>query len=179
MRRATISHDAGASVCKAVASVAAGVAVRRSPIACEALIDERKKLERELAELRKQLAMGGGRTDGGENVVTVGDTKYYSIKVEGLGKNQLLALADQAKINVGSALWQLPMTAPDGKASIVVGVTSDLTSRFNAIELVRVGSAALGGKGGGGRPDMAQAGGPDGGKADDALAAIKQAVALA
>jgi len=65
----------------------------------------------------------------------------------------------------------------EGRAGLIVGVTADLTSRFSAVDLVRAGSAVLGGKGGGGRPDMAQAGGPDAGKADDALAAIKSAIA--
>ncbi len=65
----------------------------------------------------------------------------------------------------------------EGRAGLIVGVTNDLTSRFNAVELVRVGSQVLGGKGGGGRPDMAQAGGPDAGKADEALAAIRAAIA--
>ena len=86
--------------------------------------------------------------------------------------NDLKALADDAKAKVKSGVVAIANTAPDGKGGLVVGVTGDLTSRFNAVDLVRVGAVALGGKGGGGRPDLAQAGGPDGAKADAALDAI-------
>jgi alanyl-tRNA synthetase len=85
----------------------------------------------------------------------------------------LKSLADEAKESVGSGVVAIVAASEDGKASLVVAVTADLTSRFNAVELVRLGSAALGGKGGGGRPDMAQAGGPDGAKAAAALAAVE------
>jgi alanyl-tRNA synthetase len=88
----------------------------------------------------------------------------------------LKSLADDLKKEVGSGVVALVSTA-DGKASLVVGVTEDLTGRISAVDLVRVGSAALGGKGGGGRPDMAQAGGPDGAKAQAAVDAIEQALA--
>ena len=86
----------------------------------------------------------------------------------------LKSLADEAKQKVGSGVVAIAAASEDGKASIVVAVTPDLTSRFNAVELVRLGSAALGGKGGGGRPDMAQAGGPDGAKTHEALAAVEE-----
>ena len=85
-------------------------------------------------------------------------------------------LADDLKRQVGTGVVAL-ITVNEGKASLVVGVTEDLSSRFNAVELVRAGSEAVGGKGGGGRPDMAQAGGPDGDKADEALAAIESTLA--
>ena len=85
-------------------------------------------------------------------------------------------MADEAKANLGSGVVAIANTGLDGKASLVVAVTADLTSRFNAVELVRLGSAALGGKGGGGRPDMAQAGGPDGAKTHEALAAVEEGV---
>ena len=88
----------------------------------------------------------------------------------------LKSLADEAKQNVGSGVVVIAAASEDGKASIVVAVTPDLTNRFNAVELVRLGSAALGGKGGGGRPDMAQAGGPDGAKTREALAAVEAGV---
>ena len=84
-----------------------------------------------------------------------------------------------ARRRVGSGVVAIVGVADDGKAGIVVGVTDDLTARFSAVDLVRRGAEALGGKGGGGRPDMAQAGGPDGGKADAALAAIEAAIAEA
>ena len=97
--------------------------------------------------------------------------------VEGIEMKDLKSLADDGKKQLGSGVVAIVGVTEDGKAGIVVGVTSDLTARFNAVELVRVGSEALGGKGGGGRPDMAQAGGPDGAKADAALAAIEKAMA--
>jgi alanyl-tRNA synthetase len=96
--------------------------------------------------------------------------------VEGVAAKDLKALADDAKAKLGSGVVAFITTA-DGKASLVVGVTSDLTARVSAVDLVRAGSEALGGKGGGGRPDMAQAGGPDNGRAKDALAAIEQRLA--
>ena len=88
--------------------------------------------------------------------------KFYARAVSGVDMKDLKSLADEAKQSVGSGVAAIAASSEDGKASIVVAVTPDLTSRFNAVELVRLGSAALGGKGGGGRPDMAQAGGPDG-----------------
>ena len=88
----------------------------------------------------------------------------------------LKSLADKAKQSVGSGVVAIAATAEDGKASLVVAVTADQTSRFNAVDLVRLGSAALGGKGGGGRPDMAQAGGPDGANAGKALEAVEEAI---
>ena len=96
--------------------------------------------------------------------------------VQGLDAKDLKPLADEAKARLGSGVVAIANSSPDGKASIVVAVTPDLTSRFNAIELVRLGSAALGGKGGGGRPDMAQAGGPDGARTREALAAVEEGV---
>jgi alanyl-tRNA synthetase len=89
----------------------------------------------------------------------------------------LKSLADDGKKQLGSGVVAIVGVTEDGKAGVVVGVTADLTSRYNAVDLVRVASEALGGKGGGGRPDMAQAGGPDGAKADAALAAIEKAMA--
>ena len=89
----------------------------------------------------------------------------------------LKPMADEMKKQVGSGVIAL-IAVNEGKASLVVAVTEDLTSRFSAVELVKVGAAAVGGKGGGGRPDMAQAGGPDGAKANDALTAIEQAMAV-
>ena len=96
--------------------------------------------------------------------------------VSGIELKDLKALADEGKKQVGSGVVAIVATAEDGRAGIVVGVTPDLTSRFNAVNLVRVASEALGGKGGGGRPDMAQAGGPDGANAAAALAAIEKAM---
>jgi len=139
-----------------------------------ALLDERRKLERELMETRRALATGGGAT--ATQVKDVGGIRYSPRLVDGVPAKDLKSLADDLKKEVGSGVVALVSTA-EGKASLVVGVTEDLTGRINAVDLVRVGSAALGGKGGGGRPDMAQAGGPDGAKAQAAVDAIEQALA--
>jgi alanyl-tRNA synthetase len=141
----------------------------------EALIDDKRKLERELAEARRKLAMGGGATET-DAARDVGGVKLYARAISGVDMKDLKSLADEAKQNVGSGVVAIAAASEDGKASIVVAVTPDLTSRFNAVELVRLGSAALGGKGGGGRPDMAQAGGPDGAKMREALAAVEEGV---
>jgi alanyl-tRNA synthetase len=106
----------------------------------------------------------------------VGNVKLMARVVEGIEMKDLKSLADDGKKQLGSGVVAIVGVTGDGKAGVVVGVTGDLTSRYNAVELVKVASEALGGKGGGGRPDMAQAGGPDGSKADAALAAIEKAI---
>jgi alanyl-tRNA synthetase len=148
------------------------------PARLAALLDERKKLERELSDARRKLAMGGGAAANGSAgaVRTIGDVKLMARAVEGIDIKDLKSLADEGKKQLGSGVVALVGVTGEGKAGIVVGVTNDLTSRFNAVDLVRKGAEALGGKGGGGRPDMAQAGGPDGAKADAALAAIVSAL---
>jgi alanyl-tRNA synthetase len=147
------------------------------PARVVALLDERKKLERELSDARKKLAMGGGgKADGADDVRNVGDVKLLARAVSGIELKDLRSLADEGKKQVGSGVVAIVGLSPDGKAGVVVGVTDDLTKRFNAVDLVRKGAEALGGKGGGGRPDMAQAGGPDGAKADAALKAIEGAL---
>ena len=142
------------------------------------LLDERKKLERDLSEAKKKLAMGGGgKVDSDSaDVRQVNGVKLLARSVSGIDLKDLRSLADEGKRQVGSGVVAIVATAADGKAGIVVGVTDDLTKRFNAVELVKKGAEALGGKGGGGRPDMAQAGGPDGSKAEDALKAIEAAL---
>jgi alanyl-tRNA synthetase len=150
------------------------------PARIAALMEERKKLERDLSDARKKLAMGGGATNGGAaagGVREAGGVKLLARAVEGVETKDLKSLVDDGKKQIGSGVVAIVGVTEDGKAGLVVGVTSDLTSRFNAVELVRKGSEALGGKGGGGRPDMAQAGGPDGAKANAALSAIEQAMA--
>ena len=141
-----------------------------------AVLEDRKKLERELAEAKKKLAMGGAKSDGADGVRVVGDVKLMARAVEGIELKDLRSLADEGKKKVGSGVVAIVGVTGEGKAGIVVGVTNDLVERFNAVDLVRKGAEALGGKGGGGRPDMAQAGGPDGSKADAALAAIEAAL---
>ena len=119
---------------------------------------------------------GGGGNAAADGVRTVGDVKLLARAVDGIDLKDLRSLADEVKKQVGSGVVAIVGRSEDGKAGIVVGVTADLTARFRAVDLVRKGAEALGGKGGGGRPDMAQAGGPDGSKAEAALAAIESAI---
>ncbi|MGX7744957.1 alanine--tRNA ligase [Rhodopseudomonas parapalustris] len=148
------------------------------PSRITALMDERKKLERELSEARKKLAMGGSASGDGaaSDVRDIGGIKLMARAVEGIEIKDLKGLVDQGKKQIGSGVIALVATSEDGKGSIVVGVTPDLVSRFSAVDLVRKASEVLGGKGGGGKPDMAQAGGPDGSKAAAALDAIAAAI---
>ncbi len=142
-----------------------------------ALVEERKQLERELTDAKKKLAMGGsGKSDGADGLRTIGDFKLMARAVEGIELKDLRSLADEGKKKVGSGVVAIVGVTGDGKAGVVVGVTNDLVARFNAVDLVKKGAEVLGGKGGGGRPDMAQAGGPDGSKANAALAAIEAAL---
>ncbi len=140
-----------------------------------ALIEERRKLERELTEARKKLAMGGGGA-AADPVREVAGAKLLARAVTGIEMKDLKSLADEAKARVGSGVVAIVGVADDGKAGVVVGVTPDLTERFDAVALVRAASEQLGGKGGGGRRDMAQAGGPDGSKAQEALDAVAAAM---
>jgi alanyl-tRNA synthetase len=151
------------------------VPLEEMPGRIEELLDERKKLERDLSEAKKKLAMGGGKSEASD-VRQVNGIKLLARAVSGIELKDLRSLADEGKRQVGSGVVAIVATSEDGKAGIVVGVTDDLTKRFNAVELVKKGAEALGGKGGGGRPDMAQAGGPDGSKAEDALKAIEAAL---
>ena len=138
------------------------------------LADDRRRLERELAEAKKALALAGPAQSGdGDAVQDIGGIKAVLRLVEGVSAKDLKGLADEAKAKIGSGVVAFVAVA-DGKASLVVGVTDDLTARLNAVDLVKAGAAALGGKGGGGRADMAQAGGPDGANAAQALSAIEQ-----
>ncbi len=143
----------------------------------EALMDERRKLERELADAKRKLAMGGSQGGSADAVREVNGVKFLGKPVSGVDPKDLKGMADEAKASLGSGVVTLIGVSDDGKASAVVAVTEDLVGRFSAVDLVRVVSAALGGKGGGGRPDMAQAGGPDGAKADEAIEAIATALA--
>jgi len=144
-----------------------------------ALLEERRKLERDLAEARRKLAMGGGSAGGDDPVKDVAGIKLMARAVTGVEMKDLKSLADEGKKRLGSGVVAIVGVAEDGKAGIVVGVTEDLTAKVDAVALVRVGSEKLGGKGGGGRRDMAQAGGPDGAQAEAALAAIEAALAAA
>ncbi|WP_419696854.1 alanine--tRNA ligase [Mesorhizobium muleiense] len=150
------------------------------PARVEALLDERKKLEKELTEARKKLALGDRSPAGvpAENE-TIAGVGFLGKAVSGVAPKDLKPLADAGKKSLGSGVVVFVGASEDNKASVVVGVTDDLTGRFSAVDLVRVASAALGGQGGGGRPDMAQAGGPDASRAEDAIAAVKAALEAA
>ncbi len=147
------------------------------PARLQALLDERRKLERELSETRKKLALGGaGQTAAGPEMID--GVAFIGRVLDGVNAKELRGLIDAEKQRHPSAVIAL-IAVNDGKASIATGVTDDLTARVSAVELVRAAAEAVGGKGGGGRPDMAQAGGPDGAAADQALAAVRQALRTA
>jgi alanyl-tRNA synthetase len=146
------------------------------PTRVAALIEERRRLERELAEAKKALALGGGKSADAQGPEQVGGHGFIGQVIEGLDPKGLRGLVDDAKKRVGSGIVAL-VAVNDGRATVAVGVTDDLTGRRNAVDLVRAAVAALGGQGGGGRPDMAQGGGPDGSKAQEALSAVRSALA--
>ena len=168
-RQAELAKEAAATIKASANDLPARVAQ---------LAEDRRRLERELQEARKSLALAGpARSDAGESSTkSVGGIKTILRTVEGVSAKDLKSLADEAKAKLGSGIVALVAIA-DGRASLVVGVTDDLKERISAVDLVRLGAETLGGKGGGGRPDMAQAGGPDGEKAADALAAIEKRLA--
>lgn len=141
------------------------------------LMDERKKLERELADAKKQLALGGGAGGSAASAIDVNGIQFLGQVVENIAAKELKGLVDDAKQSLKSGVVAIAGVSEDGKAGVVVGVTDDLTDKFSAVELVRIASEAVGGKGGGGRPDMAQAGGPDGDKAQAAIDAIEASLA--
>ena len=140
------------------------------------LLDERRRLERELAEAKKQLALGGGGGAAPSADEQIAGVKFSGQVLHGMEAKELRGLLDEAKKRLGSGVAAIA-AVNDGRATFAVAVTDDLTGRFNAVDLVRAGVEALGGKGGGGRPDMAQGGGPDGAKADEAIAAVRAALA--
>jgi alanyl-tRNA synthetase len=148
-----------------------------TPARVTALLEERKKLERELTNAQQSLALSGGaaRQDRPDYEVVNG-TKFYVIQVKDNDPKNLKPLADKAKLKIESGVVAIANTTSDGRVSLVVGVTDDLVPRFNAVDLVRKGAEILGGKGGGGKPNMAQAGGPDGSKTDAAIEAVKAAL---
>ncbi|HJW41251.1 MAG TPA: alanine--tRNA ligase [Rhizomicrobium sp.] len=165
--QAEIARDAAAALKTTASELPARVA---------ALSEERRKLERELVEARKQLALGAPAPTTTRTAEKRGDGLAIDARiVEGVAPKDLKSLVDGAKSQLGSGVVAFVAVA-DGRASLVVGVTDDLTGRISAVDLVKLGAEALGGKGGGGRPDMAQAGGPDGDKAESALDAIRRHV---
>ena len=148
-----------------------------APARVSALVEERKRLEKELAEAKRALALGGGGSgDAGPANEDIGGVTFSGQVIEGLSPKELRPLLDEAKTRMGSGIAAI-CAVNDGKGAFAVAVTDDLNERFSAVDLVRIGVEALGGKGGGGRPDMAQGGGPDGSKAEAALAAVRDAIA--
>ena len=156
---------------------AAAAAVRAAPADLPAritqLVEDKRKLERDLAEARKALALGGGKAETATRLIA--GVTLAARTLDGVPARELKSMVDALKKEIGSGVVVL-IAREDGKASLVVGVTDDLTKTHSAVDLVKAGALALGGKGGGGRPDMAQAGGPDAGKADEAIAAIEAAL---
>ena len=136
------------------------------------LVEERRKLEREISDLRRKLATGSSATQAAE---TIGNIQFVGKVLDDVPAKDLKPMADELKAS-GDAMVVCLIARADDKASLVVAVSDAATDSFNAVDLVRIGAQALGGKGGGGRADMAQAGGPDGSKAEEALAAIRQAL---
>ena len=166
-RQAEIAREAAAALKTSAAELPGRVA---------ALAEERRRLERELTEAKKALALAGPAKGGDDGVRSIAGLKVVLRAVDGVSPKDLKGLADEAKTRLGSGVVAF-VAAADGKASLVVGVTDDLTARISAVDLVRLGAEALGGKGGGGRPDMAQAGGPDAAAGPRALAAIEKRLA--
>jgi alanyl-tRNA synthetase len=144
------------------------------PARIAALVEDKRRLERELAEARRALATGGSAA--GPAIEEIGGVKATLQCLAGVPGRELKPLVDDLKAKLGSGVAAV-ISVEDGKASVVVGVTADLAGRIDAVGLVRLAVAELGGKGGGGRPDMAQGGGPEGAKAEQALAALRQALA--
>ncbi|MEO3433736.1 alanine--tRNA ligase [Inquilinus sp. CAU 1745] len=170
-----VAHTALQEKLLAEAAMAAKATAGELPARVTALVEDRRRLEREVSDLRRKLASGGGAAQGAEAKEIAG-VKFAGRVLEDMPAKDLKPMADELKKSLGSGIVAL-VAVNDGKASLVVGVTDDLAGRFSAVDLVRAGSQAVGGKGGGGRPDMAQAGGPDGDRAADALAAIEGALA--
>ena len=144
------------------------------PERVKALMDERKSLSNEVVQLRRELAMAGGGTAAAPQAVDVGGIKFMAQVLQGVTGKDLPALVDEFKANLGSGAVLL-IADTGGKAAVAGGVTKDLTNRISAVDIVKAAVAELGGKGGGGRPDMAQGGGAS---ADNADAAIAAATAL-
>jgi len=141
------------------------------------LLSDRKKLEQELSEARKKLALAGPPGTAGEAEITkIGDIEFIGRVLEGINPKELRGLMDDTKKKLSSGVAVL-VAVNEGKAGVSVGVTADLIERFSAVDLVKLAAIAVGGTGGGGRPDMAQAGGPDGASAEQAVAAIRDALA--
>jgi alanyl-tRNA synthetase len=146
------------------------------PARIAVLVEERRRLERELADAKKALALGGGGKTEAAGPETVGGVAFLAQHVEGLDPKGLRGLVDDAKASLGSGVSMI-VAVNEGRASVAAGVTADLVERVSAVDLVKTAVAALGGQGGGGRPDMAQGGGPDGARAAEAIDAVRAQLA--
>jgi alanyl-tRNA synthetase len=146
------------------------------PARVAALLEDRRRLERELAEAKKALALGGGKAADSAGPEQIAGLGFIGQVIDGLDPKGLRGVVDDAKKRVGSGVVAL-VAVTDGRATAAVGVTDDLAGRLSAVDLVRKAVAELGGQGGGGRPDMAQGGGPNGARAADALQAVRAALA--
>ena len=145
------------------------------PARVAALVEERKRLEKELVEAKKALAMGGGAKSAAGGPEQIGGRAFLGQVIDGLDPKSLRSEIDALKQRLGSGVAAL-VAVNEGRGSVAVGVTDDLAGQVSAVELVKAAVAALGGQGGGGRPDMAQGGGPNGSRADDALNAVRDAL---
>jgi alanyl-tRNA synthetase len=152
------------------------IPVDEAPERLAVVLDERRKLERDLTDARRKLAMGGGAAEADE-IKDIRGVKYLARVLRDVPAKDLKPLVDEAKKRVGSGVVAFVTVGEDQRASIIVGVTEDQMEANNAVQLVRTGAEVLGGKGGGGRPDMAQAGGPNGAQAEAALKAVEAGIA--
>lgn len=177
---AALAHVTRQETLLAQAAEAIKAAPSQLPERIASLLEDRRRLERDVKEIRRKLVIGGGGGGVGDGAAStvrdVAGIRFAARVLTDVPAKDLKPMADDLKKQVGSGVVVLIAVA-DSKASLVVGVTADLTERFSAVDLVRVGAATLGGKGGGGRPGMAQAGGPDGAAAEDAVAAVEAALA--
>ena len=172
--QAALDHLSGQAA--RLAEIAAALKAQPAEVVerVKALIDDRKALSNEIAQLRREVAMGGGAAAGPEAKEIAG-VKFVAQSVQGVSGKDLPALVDELKARVGSGAV-LVVADTGGKAAVAAGVTADLTGRLSAVDIVKAAAAALGGKGGGGRPDMAQAGGADASKAEDAIKAAEAVI---
>jgi alanyl-tRNA synthetase len=138
----------------------------------EALQNQLKSAEKALSDARQKLALGGS-SEGGNATETVNGVTFVGRVVEGVAAKDIKTVVDAEKKRIGSGVVVIVLKGEDGKGTVAIGVTDDLTGKYAAGTLIKSATAALGGQGGGGRPDMAQGGGPDASKADDAVAAIR------
>ncbi|MEP7004931.1 MAG: alanine--tRNA ligase [Sphingomonas bacterium] len=145
------------------------------PARVAALVEDRRRLERELAEAKKALALGGGGASAPAGPEQVGGVNFVGQVIDDFDAKGLRGAVDETKQRIGSGVAVI-VAVNEGRASIAVGVTEDLVASYNAVDLLRAAVAVLGGQGGGGRPDMAQGGGPDGAKGGEAIDAIKAAL---